>query len=937
MISGSPVASAKPTGQEGKTLEGVARIIARRQARLAIVGAVAAGAALTLLSLLIGVWLDLMFELSPLLRVVAVAASALVLPSALCVGVSGLARRRRPLEIARRLDLAGNARGVIVSGADLHYDTPVTGSLSTALARLAVGDSAQRATRVSPSAAVPIKPVRRIVLALALLVIGVAVCALLMPRLARTEWLRLTEPYGDHPPYSRLMFDVAPSGGVVVYGDSLDIRVRVTGAPVEQIELVIEPQAGAQSESLPMFPRADGTWATTVVDIVRPVRFFARASGARSHRFDVEVVTVPKIEEVRCRVSPPEYTRHRPFEGTVPAGGITGLVGTRVELFVRSNRPLSGGRLEFRAESSDEAHRLTPNDDPSVVTGGFDITRDGTIELLVIDVEGQSSRDRFSSRVQVAVDQKPFVRITEPMRTSFATSDTRLPIMVSAEDDYGVARVHLYRSLNGSRGLPIELAAPSPPSPFCAAPHSLPLFGYGLSSGDVIKLYARVEDNDPAGPKGTESPIVTVHIISHEEYQRLMLTRQGMDVLQSKYAQARRRIEAMAEAVEELLQQTEPLPGDAPLGEDLQKKIEELTRRMQEEARAIRKSAEVSLPFDLDRDLSALLDAPADALEFAAGDLAERTAGNATRAEHARKALEAARERLGADRQQFERDAMAPLELLAELYPLMEDQARFVALYQRQVDLAQRLADLRGFDGEDNPAVKRRMRDLEGEQAHVRRTLSALLQDIVDHAEALPDDPRTKELKLTALEFAQAVRESGADGQMARAIEALAAFEGTPAAQAAKEAAETLATFISRCQNMGAQASECIPRFQPKLARSIQNTAEQLLATAGMGVGGAGVGAGGGYSAQSSTLDNVGLYGNLPTLAGAAGSGDRRDGTGLGESGLAGRGSDRPNTMMIEALRALQATGSTGASTPEPYRRRVSEYFRRIADELGDE
>ena len=67
--------------------------------------------------------------------------------------------------------------------------------------------------------------------------------------------------------------------------------------------------------------------------------------------------------------------------------------------------------------------------------------------------------------------------------------------------------------------------------------------------------------------------------------------------------------------------------------------------------------------------------------------------------------------------------AMEPMELLEVVFPLLVDQQRFVVLAMRQEDLAQRMAALKGHDGEDDPALKTRMRDLEHEQRQIRREL----------------------------------------------------------------------------------------------------------------------------------------------------------------------------------------------------------------------
>ena len=116
----------------------------------------------------------------------------------------------------------------------------------------------------------------------------------------------------------------------------------------------------------------------------------------------------------------------------------------------------------------------------------------------------------------------------------------------------------------------------------------------------------------------------------------------------------------------------------------------------------------------------------------------------------------------------------------------MEDQARFVQLYLRQRDLAERLTSLKGHDREDDPASKARMRDLEAEQKQIRSELGRLLDDIEEHARLLPDDPQLAKLRETAQEFAAAVRASGAAEAMTDAEEALAAFAGTRSFDSAK-------------------------------------------------------------------------------------------------------------------------------------------------------
>ena len=189
---------------------------------------------------------------------------------------------------------------------------------------------------------------------------------------------------------------------------------------------------------------------------------------------------------------------------------------------------------------------------------------------------------------------------------------------------------------------------------------------------------------------------------------------------------------------------------------------------MRQEAEAIRRSAARKLPFDLDQKLSPelgkmarLTDAMADELEKLQKqvDLLNKDAANR---------LEKMIKRLDAGRSDY-RGTMEAIEHLEAIFPLLVDQERFTVLVLRQQDLAERMASLRGHDGEDNPALKARMRDLEEEQRQIRLALEELLGDIEDHATRLPDKAELRKLRETALKFAKDVRASGAGEAMTAA------------------------------------------------------------------------------------------------------------------------------------------------------------------------
>ncbi len=239
-------------------------------------------------------------------------------------------------------------------------------------------------------------------------------------------------------------------------------------------------------------------------------------------------------------------------------------------------------------------------------------------------------------------------------------------------------------------------------------------------------------------------------------------------------------------------------------------------------------------------------------------------------------------------------------------------------------------------------ALKARMRDLEEEQQQLRVELEDLVEDIAQHANKLPEnDPDYTDLRLSALEFVQKLRESGADDAMADAVAGLSEFSGTDGYEAAQQAADILEQFLAQGQGMGKAAGNSL-RFQPGgLGQSLSTTAQQLLADAGLNPGNKGgqLGAGGGgYSMRSSTLQNVGLYGGIPTLDQLGnGSGNPTDGL-IGSGRSASRGNRGGGATALPGPgQSTNASGGGEAAIPLRYRRKTGRYFQQIADEVGNQ
>jgi len=897
--------------------------------------------------LVTGAWLDLLWEFSPAWRIATLAAAgtAGILLVGLWIATTIFATGSP--RVARRLDAAGDTGGDVLTGLELdesvHREgaTPQASRLSAGLARMAVDRAADVALAVPNARAVPIRAIGR---SAAVLTVAAAIVGLLfvfLPDLAQTQWDRFFHPRADVPPFSNIEFFVEPGDTEARYGSSVDVTVRVAGDAVEQLELVVEDVDGG-TEVLPMFPESGDRWRAVLARVTVSSKYHARAHRARSQRYAIEVITVPVIEEVHFEVIPPDYAPQTAYSGPLPRDGIVGLVNSTVRVRAKSNRPLSAGRLTVtdHQRAIEIAMDEVGGAENREVSGSFTITGDGKFTLGLIDVAGEESLENFTGTITMLRDQRPFIRLLEPPPVSLATPVATVPVELEAEDDYGISRVELYRSLNDSRPLPMSVRLGTETLRKVREKVYLPLWQYGLRPGDTIKLFGRVVDNDPnvPGGKGAESTIVIVRIISEEDFAQMLRKRESFKAVLSKFTAAQRRMADLAEEVDGLRKKLDDLPDDAPLPAELKRQTERLLQRLRKESEAIRKSAELELPYDIDKNLREKLEALADKLDAGARRLESLTGGQVPLtkelAEELAKELERLAGELDANRKKLKKEANEPLEHLDLIYPLLADQQRFVRLVQRQKDLAERSAALKGHDGEDDPAIKARMRDLEDEQQRIRDDLAVLLDDIDSHIERVPDLPEFDQLVTSARDFVTAVRASGATEAMLDAEGALAEFAGTRAHEKATEAARILDSFLSKCKGMGDAAGGCL-KFSPSLSQCLGNTIEQLLAEmqAGGGMGGMGSGMGGASSRQNS-MNNVGLYGGMPGVDDSPGAASGRGDQQASESGSSSSGGQSGDDASASQMVTPGAAGVGQATVPRRYRQRAAKYLQRVIDEV---
>ena len=312
----------------------------RVRRRLLGIGAAAAAvwglAAVTIL-LLLGAWLDLLWEFPPQWRIATfwVAASGIMLLGVLSAATLCLARcGRRPA--ARSGGPVGrqNPHRLGIGPGTVEPPRRTDAAGVDAKPGQYRGGRRRRCRRGIPLGQVaPVRPLGRSLGAIAFAGGRRGGASGLPAGAGRDAVESVRAAVRRRAPFSPIEFKVTPGNTRVVYGSELEIRVTVIGPPVEQLELVLEA-GNRQEPPLPMFPEADGQWRAVLARVVEPTDYYVRAlPGPQQAVSPWHHHGATDRQLARLRIEPPAYANQAAYEGPLPKEGVaTGCPAPRCRL-----------------------------------------------------------------------------------------------------------------------------------------------------------------------------------------------------------------------------------------------------------------------------------------------------------------------------------------------------------------------------------------------------------------------------------------------------------------------------------------------------------------------------------------------------------------------------------------------------------------------------
>jgi hypothetical protein len=683
----------------------------------------------------------------------------------------------------------------------------------------------------------PRKALRAAMVAGGLIFGALLILTLLKPQAVPTLLARLVAPFADIPPYSPLVFKVHPENPDVIYGGDLEVEVSIDGGAVNGPVRVLTRYEG-QIEESECFRGNDNYFSQKLEKVVRPVEFCFATGNARSKWYPVRLLLEPRFALTRLTVTAPAYAREPVREIMLGREDIKVLQGSMGSLTVTSNRPLAGGDLKIKSLAQDGEEKVVTGQVTGLHTVRFEwpMLESATLEVQIRDVQGTPAPAPLEIKQTVLPDGAPRLAITEPGAHSLATPKTLVPVVGSAQDDFGIRRVDFVRTLQGYRERPEELPVPKGDRKY-EFQSKLDLAAIGVSPGEVIEIYLEGRDDNPTLSGIQTSDVARIEIITEEEYAEMLRNQITLDELLARFQKIQEELakirEAMAEARE--------------AKENKDEALKNAVEKARQAAENLQQLAKDFPAFDVEQQMESTLAESATRAQNAVDQMANLQASQAN--------LDA---QLDAIAKQFDQD-QAPLEEmlsnekeLETVGRVMEQAADFLQLVEQQRQLANWIDRM----AQQNPSDTEALESAARLQEQLREMAEKLPAQIREAADQIPDDSDYKKLKADAKEFANQLEKSGAQESMQNAESSARNTNAPGATQAAQKAHEQLSDLLPKDdKNENQFSSLCQGKCQSlfpqksKMGKTLSQCLGAMMnrgKTGGFGEGG--VGGGGGAS-----------------------------------------------------------------------------------------
>ncbi|MDG2088718.1 MAG: hypothetical protein P8J68_08265 [Arenicellaceae bacterium] len=255
------------------------------------------------------------------------------------------------------------------------------------------------------------------------------------------------------------VISVTPGDELIRRGGRLNIEVSISGFEPDSATLHVQ-NVGGEWREVAMTPmlisssddsEVSSAYDFTFFSVREPMSYYVSALGVRTPEYQVDVVDLPGIKNLKLTYNYPEWTGLDP-ELKEQGGDIQAIPGTRIDLEVVLDSPIPSGEVILNGNSQNLLIAAS-----SAFTD-FEIEADGKYYIAAL-LGGEQVRLSDDYFITVAGDKKPEIKFVRPGRDWRASNIEEVTIEIVAEDDFRLVNMELKYSVNGGEWESVSLPA----------------------------------------------------------------------------------------------------------------------------------------------------------------------------------------------------------------------------------------------------------------------------------------------------------------------------------------------------------------------------------------------------------------------------------------------------------------------------------------------
>ncbi|MCB5229720.1 MAG: DUF4175 domain-containing protein [Candidatus Cloacimonetes bacterium] len=304
------------------------------------------------------------------------------------------------------------------------------------------------------------------------------------------------------------------------------------------------------------------------------IEYYVANEVAKSDTFRVKCLDEPYVRRWEVRYQYPPHTGLPARTDTLSLGNIEAYRHTVVNLNIHTNIPVKTAQMRFA-----DGKTLDLQGDGNSFSLQIRVDQPTTWHLELNDALGRRNRPEEKS-IQVLADLPPEVKILFPGEDTTLDQRMKLPLIISANDDFGLKDLSLRYHINDSPVQEVKIKSIIP-SKVHNQDYLFDLKPFDLFPGDRVTYWAQVWDNSPDRQKAESARYVARFPSIAEIYEEIQRQESlKTSELQQSLEQTRDLQKEFEQKRRELLKEPDPSWQDKKQLEDILQQQEELAENV---------------------------------------------------------------------------------------------------------------------------------------------------------------------------------------------------------------------------------------------------------------------------------------------------------------------------------------------------------------------